>query len=102
MTWLSDRSGIASMGVAASAHQPQPARPRYNATTMKRFFSDSSMSRLIISHYTRHAVPRRAAIPPGPAPGRTHDGCEWLKRGKRTAERALEREPAVRAFPKAR
>ena len=27
ITWLSDRSGIASMGVAVSAHQPQPAEP---------------------------------------------------------------------------
>ncbi len=56
MTWLSDRSGIASIGVAVSAHQPQLASPTYTATTMKRFFSDSSMSRLIMSHNTRHAV----------------------------------------------
>ena len=26
MTWLSDRSGIASIGVDVSAHHPQPAR----------------------------------------------------------------------------
>ena len=70
MTWLSDRSGIASIGVAASAHQPQPARPMYNATTMKRFFSDSSMSRLIMSHDTRHAV--RSAH--GDTPQEQHPG----------------------------
>ena len=30
ITWLSERSGIASIGVDVSAHQPQPARPRYS------------------------------------------------------------------------
>src|SRR5882762_5235852 len=106
MTWLSDRSGIASMGVAPRAHQPQPARPMYTATTMKRFFSDSSMSRLIMlaspeprrisgeagSHDTRLAVRAHGDTPQETLPGRHTDDCEWLKRGRRRAGRALERE----------
>ena len=36
------------MGVAVTAHQPQPASARYSASTRKRFFSESSMSRLIM------------------------------------------------------
>src|SRR5262249_24313908 len=60
MTWLSERSGIASIGVARSAHQPQPERPRYSAITMKRFFSATSTSRLIMGHNTRHVARVRA------------------------------------------
>src|SRR5580765_7249739 len=56
MTWLSDRSGIASIGVDVSAHHPQPARTRYTTTTMNRFLNATSMSRLIMSHNTRHAA----------------------------------------------
>jgi hypothetical protein len=78
---------MASIGVAVSAHQPQPARPMYSATTMKRFFSDSSISRLIMdfhasrpahlrsrAHDIRHAVQSGTAIPPRRVPpGSTHD-----------------------------
>ena len=61
------------MGVAPSAHQPQPARPTYKATTMKRFFSESSMSRLIMSHDTRQAVLAHGDIAQDYEPGQTHD-----------------------------
>src|SRR5437660_7172207 len=47
MTWLSDRSGIASIGVVSRAQSPQPPRNKKPETTSKRFLSDSSMSRLI-------------------------------------------------------
>src|SRR5260370_30448639 len=102
MTWLSDKSGMASIGVAVSAHQPQPASARYNATTMKRFFSDSSMSRLIMSHDTRHGRARARRYSPGTAPGQTHDDGEWLTRGTRRAGGAFGRALAVRASPRVR
>src|SRR2546430_16211128 len=47
MTWLSDRSGIASIGVVTSAQYPQAPTSTKNAITRKRFLSDSSMSQLI-------------------------------------------------------
>ena len=60
-----DRRGV-------SAHQPQPARPRYTASTRKRFFSETSISRLIMSHNTRHTAPASRATPPArtQSPGR--------------------------------
>src|SRR6476646_7870361 len=80
MTWFSDRSGIASIGVDVSAHHPQPARPRYTTTTMNRFFKATSMSRLIMSHNTRHAarVHARTYAPGHGPPSRHTTTCEWL------------------------
>src|SRR4030095_13686667 len=94
MTWLSDRSGIASIGVDVSAHHPQPARPRYRTTTRNRFFSATSMSRLIMlasprlrgaqraeGGGTTIVMPRRHPREPA-RPDRqseqTHDDGEWL------------------------
>src|SRR4029453_1751632 len=48
ITWLSDRSGIASIGVVSSAQYPQPARSRNAAITRTRFRSEISISQLII------------------------------------------------------
>src|SRR5216684_6665509 len=48
MTWLSERSGIASIGVVRSAQYPQPATSAKNAMTRTRFRSESSISQLII------------------------------------------------------
>src|SRR2546426_7910184 len=53
MTWLSERSGMASIGVVSSAQYPQAPTSTKNAITRKRFLSDSSMSQLIT-----HAPPR--------------------------------------------
>src|SRR6188768_859772 len=87
MTWLSDRSGIASIGVDVSAHQPQPARPRYRTTTMNRFFSATSMSRLIIlASQKRRRIQAAKAVRacsrkttcPDVEPEQTHDDGEWL------------------------
>src|SRR3954469_8757615 len=49
ITWLSERSGMASIGVAVTAHQPHTASARYRVMTMKRFRSESSMKRLIMA-----------------------------------------------------
>src|SRR5262245_61645527 len=54
MTWLSERSGIASIGVVSSAQYPQAPTSTNSAITRKRFLSDSSMSQL-----TTHTPPRR-------------------------------------------
>src|SRR5260370_4640975 len=48
ITWLSERSGIASIGVVRSAQYPQPARSRNAATTRTRFRSEPSINQLII------------------------------------------------------
>src|SRR2546423_8252500 len=48
ITWLSERSGIASIGVVSSAQYPQPPTSRKKATTRNRFRNDSSISQLII------------------------------------------------------
>ena len=92
MTWLSDRSGIASIGVAVTAHQPHAPRPMYAATTRNRFLSDSSRSLLIMSHDTRHARARRARTsrPLGQEPEQTHDDCQWLDEKDGKQVRALE------------
>src|SRR4051812_24013213 len=81
---MSERSGIASIGVDVSAHQPQPARPRYRTTTMNRFFSAMSISRLIMlpsPNATVSSLPRahaREPARPDQQSGQTHDDCEWL------------------------
>src|SRR2546427_9971137 len=49
MTWLSERSGIASIGVVRSAQYPQAPISRKSAITMKRFRSATSISQLIIA-----------------------------------------------------
>src|SRR6266850_7290947 len=81
MTWLSERSGIASIGVARRAHQPQPASAMYTATTRKRLRSDSSMSLLIMSHDTRPCPGARYVrqAMPGSRPEQTHDDRQWLQ-----------------------
>src|SRR4051812_49366539 len=93
MTWLSDRSGIASIGVDVSAHHPHPARPRYTTTTMDRFFRATSTSRLIMlaspkphrdqakAGATTLVMPRaytREATRPDAMSGQTHGDCDWL------------------------
>src|ERR1700736_577146 len=60
MTWLSERSGIASRGVVRSAQYPHPARSTKTATTRTRFLSDTSMSQLITAALRR--PPRRAGL----------------------------------------
>src|SRR5215510_8376630 len=56
MTWLSERSGIASSGVVSSAQYPQ-------APTSKRFLSDNSMSQLIMAAGHSSLVPYPWAEP---------------------------------------
>src|ERR1700756_2658274 len=48
MTWLSLKSGIASMGARSIAHSPQPAIPIQSITTKNLFRSESSIRRSII------------------------------------------------------
>jgi hypothetical protein len=48
MTWLSLRSGMASMGVVSSAQYPQTPMSRQTATTRKRLRSEASISQLIM------------------------------------------------------
>src|SRR5882724_10623986 len=49
ITWLSERSGMASIGVVSRAQYPQPPRNRKAAMTSTRLRSDSSINRLIIA-----------------------------------------------------
>src|SRR5437867_5583105 len=77
MTWLSERSGIASIGVVSSAQYPQPPRSRKKATTRNRLRSETSMSRSIIED----ASPRRPRmrLPPEAAdrhPDEDDQACE--------------------------
>src|SRR6516165_4587723 len=48
MTWLSLKSGIASIGARSMAHKPQPAIPIQSTTTRNRLRSESSMRRSIM------------------------------------------------------
>src|SRR6266850_6881884 len=47
MTWLSDRSGIASIGVVTTAQYPHPATSRKKAMTRKRLRIETPISQLI-------------------------------------------------------
>src|SRR2546427_7033580 len=49
ITWLSERSGIASIGVVSSAQYPQPATSKKKPMTKNRVRSDSSINQLIIA-----------------------------------------------------
>src|SRR5262245_37238486 len=76
---------MASIGVAPSAHQPQAPRPRYSAITMKRFFSATSMRRLIMLHTRQEPVAakpegfsRRTRTHSDTKSEQTHDDCGWL------------------------
>src|SRR5216684_290724 len=48
ITWLSLKSGIASIGARSIAHRPQPAIPIQSITTRNLFRSESSITRSII------------------------------------------------------
>ena len=56
ITWLSERSGMASIGVVSSAQYPQAPTRKKTAITRKRFRIDSSINRLI--------TPRSSAASP--------------------------------------
>src|SRR5436309_8743055 len=85
MTWLSLRSGMASIGVVSSAQYPQAPTSRKKPTTRKRLRSDVSMSQLITCSDT-------------PSPGRNTDSGRCVtryadrlrarRRGKRVWEEA--------------
>src|SRR5438552_17503229 len=57
MTWLSERSGMASIGVVKSAQYPQAPMNRKRAITMKRFRSATSISQLITCSSRGRAQP---------------------------------------------
>src|SRR5882724_3428679 len=61
ITWLSLKSGMASIGARSIAHKPQPAIPIQSATTRKRLRSESSMSRSIMRSIQRSSN-RNAAV----------------------------------------
>src|SRR5262249_11582750 len=48
MTWLSERSGMASIGVVRSAQYPQSPNSTTPAITRRRFRNDASMSQWIM------------------------------------------------------
>src|SRR5215475_12114216 len=48
MTWVSEMSGIASMGMFRMAHQPAMPRPKINRNTMNRFRALKSIMRSTI------------------------------------------------------
>src|SRR5262245_65872174 len=87
MTWLSERSGIASIGVVSSAQYPQAPTSTNSAITRKRFLSDSSMSQL-----TTHTPPRRR----GPCAQTRAHGERRLSR--RTDERQDARRKGMRLW----
>src|SRR6266853_1737506 len=53
MTWLSDRSGIASIGVDSRAQYPHPATRMKPAMTRNRLRIETPISQLIIAAYLR-------------------------------------------------
>src|SRR6266496_2878617 len=53
MTWLSDRSGIASIGVDSRAQYPHPATRMKPAMTRNRLRIETPISQLIIATYLR-------------------------------------------------
>src|SRR3989442_3087109 len=57
ITWLSERSGIASIGVVKSAQYPEAPIKRKSAITMKRFRSATSISQLITCSSRGRAQP---------------------------------------------
>src|SRR5881409_57380 len=57
ITWLSERSGMASIGVVKSAQYPQAPMNRKRAITMKRFRSATSISQLITCSSRGRAQP---------------------------------------------
>src|ERR1041385_4792080 len=62
MTWTSDRSGIASIGVLRSAQYPEPTIARMKRTTRNAFRAENWMMRSITaSSHSRRAGRRRAA-----------------------------------------
>src|SRR5882724_10758081 len=61
ITWLSLKSGMASIGARSIAHKPQPAIPTQSATTRKRLRRESSMSRSIMCGFQRRPS-RNAAV----------------------------------------
>src|SRR5881409_637544 len=66
ITWLSERSGIASIGVVRSAQYPHPPRRRKAAMTRTRFRRETSISQLIIDVAL-------VAVPIHPGPGRDRE-----------------------------
>src|SRR5213593_430261 len=94
MTWLSLRSGMASIGVVSSAQYPQAPTSRKKPTTRKRLRSDVSMSQLITCSDT-------------PSPGRNTDSGRCVtryadrlrarRRGKRVWRKLDDTEDAARA-----
>src|SRR5437870_4900267 len=101
MTWLSLRSGMASIGVVSSAQYPQAPTSKKKPTTRKRLRSDVSMSQLI----TCSDTPSRAEY--GLRPGaftRYADRLRARRRGRALWEEARRHEerrsggtPPVRA-----
>src|SRR5256712_2062205 len=69
MTWLSLRSGIASIGVVSSAQYPQAPTSTNRPSTRKRFRSDASISQLTMSPPCETLVVRQSACA---APDRRH------------------------------
>src|SRR2546428_4648699 len=85
MTWLSLRSGIASIGVVSSAQYPQAPTSTNRPSTRKRFRSDASISQLTISPPCETLVVRQSARIVRSAAGRREtDACRESTLSTRT------------------
>src|SRR5438445_7207179 len=115
MTWLSLRSGIASIGVVSSAQYPQAPTSTNRPSTRKRFRSDASISqltmsppceRLVVRQSARAAPDRRPAVTrrtraanQRSVRGQTTSYAEWrtgLGGGSGSASRAAEKSSGTR------
>src|SRR6266849_3325083 len=82
ITWLSLRSGMASIGARSIAHSPQAAMPIQSATTRKRLRSEISRRRSIMSNFPRKKCQNpvlcknpqqmRTSLPPKGQPDERH------------------------------
>src|SRR5438128_5545898 len=86
MTWLSLRSGIASIGVVSSAQYPQAPTSTNRPSTRKRFRSDTSISQLTMSPPCETLVVRQSACAAPDRAARRHetDACHESTLSTRT------------------
>src|SRR5688572_10549003 len=89
MTWLSERSGMASMGVVTSAQYPQAPSRTNSAITRKRFLSDSSINQLTMSLHRRLVAPGSAQAVPSQREIVERTDYELSGEGERSRRRIL-------------
>src|SRR5712664_1525752 len=104
MTWLSLRSGIASIGVVSSAQYPQAPTSTNRPRTRKRFRSDASISQLTMPPPCEMLVVHRSVCAVLGGSRRKTDACRDQNapyadrlRAKRSGERVWAADRGVRA-----